>query len=120
MFAVLERNHYGLVVQFTGADLKEWYQLEGERHVFFCHVITHMVQKLVQTHRAFHPNAEQVIGFMKDAVPERFRVAPKYVCARAIESYMKSKYIVQYANRRTRKNLLARVPDDFVFTIDMR
>ena len=120
MFEVVKRDHSGLVVKFTGADLKECYQLEGKRHVFVCHVITHTVEKLAHTHRAFHPNTEQVIGSLKNAVPERFRVTPKYVCARTIESYMKSKYIVPNASYRTRKNLMARIPDDFVFTIDMR
>ena len=120
MFEVVKRDQIGMEIKFTGADLKEWYQLDGKKQVFFCHVITNMVQKLVQTHRVFYPNADDVIGFMKDAVPERFRVAPKYVCARAIESYMKSKYLIRHSNYRTRKNLLARVPDDFVFTLTMR
>lgn len=120
MLKVLNRNQFGVEIEFTGADLKEWYESVGRRHIFICHVITNVVQNAIHSHRTFYPNAEQVIGLLKEAVPIRFRATPKYAHARVVESFMLSKYLIRDGNYQTRKNLLAYVPDDFVFKLTMR
>lgn len=118
MLQVLSKGRNAAVIQFTGADLKQWYKEFGDENKFFCHIITKVV-RLNADLPQMYPDSEMVIGEFRKLVPHRFKAPVKW--SRTIDNNLKSKYLTGKVgdtgvSYRSRVNLLKCVPDDHVFT----
>lgn len=118
MLQVLKKDRNSVTVQFTGADLKKWYDDLGPGLVYICHVLGTVVENAkVCSKGSVRLNSHDLIAALKAVVPERFKVDAS--CSTIITHHMLKRFHScsnDYAFR-TRLNLLNRIPDDHTFTM---
>jgi hypothetical protein len=119
MLQILEKSRDAVTVQFTAKDLKDWYKEFGKSHVYFCHIVGRVVKDAGATKFPLYPDSMQVIGEMRELVPNRFK--PPVLWSRTIDNNLKSNYLrgsrgTAESSVRCRTNLLKCIPDDHVFT----
>lgn len=124
MLQVLTKTRDAVTVQFTAKDLKDWFKQFGKSHIFFCHIIGHVVKDAGVTQHPFYPDSNKVIGDMRELVPNRFKIPVAW--SRTIDNHLKSKYVNRNggpgstgSSIRCRANLLKCIPDDHVFTWEL-
>lgn len=125
MLKVVDKSADSLTVEFTGADLKNWYRAVGRDRIYICHVIEQVVRDVnLHPNQFLTPDSCHLIKTLKALVPNRF--TDQYSHSTVVMNHILRKYHSRAAGTsgdvsfRTRMNLLNCVPDDFVFTIPMK
>ena len=126
MMQVISATESKVTIQFTGSDLKAWYNEHCTQRVYICHVLEGVVTDLGVCEKGFlFPDSHEVIGQLKAIVPKRFKKTGSI--SSCIEKHLLRKYqssqqhpSTEPAHVRTRKTLLKCVPDDHVFTLEFR
>lgn len=121
MLKIVGSTEYTTTVQFTGADLKEWYRELGQESVFICHVTMKKVSEILcRPWAGSCIESRDMINELRRAVPNRFMKTPS--ASSTVHRHMLKKYRsrVNFGSYHTRSNLIGCVPDDFIFTFELK